>query len=300
MQRELFPPMPTQWNENHGVMIMEDDIFLNAWIDPDVINISKDISAKVYLQTTRGTGFQGSYLLRLPPGYEAGEESYPVLYWLHSGLQTSRSCHWALQFHGQKIEEGLMPKCIIVAPPGTETKAGVFSISNLTLRGKGGVQVLPQGRYIDNYDGTRPLATIIKNDLVNAIITRFRTIRHKSARWFEGSSMEGWITEPSIVALNNPDILCAASAIAPAVLWKMEDEAGDMPTRIPSGEKGFRLVEAMPRMINRMRDLKYNFQTKEAPGVGHYYQRILAEVEDSVWAWWMDEVAPQVVKPEVL
>jgi hypothetical protein len=61
-------------------------------------------------------GGQGSYLARLPPGYEEGNERYPVLIWLHGGMQTQRDAIWALQYYGRKMEEGKMPKTIIVAP----------------------------------------------------------------------------------------------------------------------------------------------------------------------------------------
>ncbi|CAK7223857.1 hypothetical protein SBRCBS47491_005351 [Sporothrix bragantina] len=304
MSRELFPPMPTWFNEDNGSKHVDLDIFLTAWIDSDIIGLPNDISAELYPQPTRGTGCQGSYLCRLPPGYEDSQERYPVLYWLHGGLQPSRSCQWALQFYGRKMEEGLMPKCIIIAP-----------------------QILPQGRYIDNYDGTRPLATITSKDLVNAVDKRYRTIQHKSARWIEGFSMGGYGTLH--VAFTYPEIFGAASAVAPAVLWVMEDESawmgrvnfgsnrdfwdhahpyyiagsnrervGDMPVRIFSGGEDKRLAEAIPRLVNRMRELNYNLQTREVPGAGHYYQKILGGLEDDfAWTWWQ-EVAKRVVQAE--
>jgi predicted ATP-grasp superfamily ATP-dependent carboligase len=52
-------------------------------------------------------------------------------------------------------------------------------------------QALPKGRYIDNFDGTRPIATILSHDLIKALDQKYRTIRHRSARWIEGFSMGG-------------------------------------------------------------------------------------------------------------
>ncbi|OJJ45564.1 hypothetical protein ASPZODRAFT_133400 [Penicilliopsis zonata CBS 506.65] len=303
MSRELFPPLPTWDKEDHAAKYVDRDNMLNAWIDPDILALAGDIYAQPYPQPTRGIGCLGTYLCRLPPGYEESEERYPVLFWLHGGMQTSRSCEWALRFYGRKMDEGLMPKCIVIAP-----------------------QMLPQGRYIDNYDGTRPLATIMSKDLVNAIDRRYRTIRHPSARWIEGFSMGGYGTLH--VALTYPEIFGAASALAPAVLWIMEDEpvslttptygashvfwdqahpyyvagvkrkeAGNMPIRVISGEKDTRLAVAIPRLVDRLRELEYNLQTQHVLGVGHYYEPLLAGVDDFAWTWWQ-EVAQHIVHPE--
>jgi endo-1,4-beta-xylanase len=110
-----------------------------------------------------------SYLIYLPPGYEAeSEKRYPVLYWLHGRGGNQRGTGNIAVDFDKSIREGTMPPLILV-----------------------GVNGLSFGSYVDKFDGTQPVQSVIVNDLIPHIDQTYRTKSEREFRGIEGFSMGG-------------------------------------------------------------------------------------------------------------
>ncbi len=110
-----------------------------------------------------------SYHVYLPPDYnEHVNEHYPVLYWLHGwGKGTKGISKITLIFNGA-IESGKIPPMIIVFPNGD------------------------MSMWCNWKDGTRPLETVIMEELIPDVDRHFKTIPTREGRLIEGFSMGGY------------------------------------------------------------------------------------------------------------
>ncbi|CAK7206461.1 hypothetical protein SEUCBS139899_009257 [Sporothrix eucalyptigena] len=227
---EVYPPIPPyrgRWHPSRTLL----DCYNHMWIDTDVWELPDCITYELYSQPTRGPGKQGSYLVVLPPGYDdkaIDGPRYPVLYWLHGGFSCSRHAAWSLQFYFRKMELGKMPPVILVAP-----------------------QSLPKGRFIDNYDGTRPLGEIMQKDLVKAIDERYRTIRHPSARWLEGHSAGGY--GAFNLGLKYPDVFGGAmSSLAGSFRTELAQEGVEVTYDTYNGSQAFFTANHTLTLLNKI------------------------------------------------
>ena len=107
------------------------------------------------------------YCLALPPGYDAGSEKYPVLYYLHGLFEHDRS--WS-EHSGQQTWESLT----------SQGKIGKFIV------------VMPEGGksfYVNSFDGRERYEDFFIQELIPAIDHKYRTIAKRrpaesaASRW---------------------------------------------------------------------------------------------------------------------
>ena len=164
----------------------------NEWVDPDH---SEPAGTHYHLYSTpsRGAGTQASCLIYLPPGYEKNQEQrYPVLYWLHGGAGSQREGAWMVEHIDAEIRSGALPPFLIVL-----------------------VQGLPDVRYINSKDGTRPVENVIVRDLIPHIDATYRTIATRQGRAIEGMSMGGF--GALRLGFKYPQLFATVSALAPSI-----------------------------------------------------------------------------------
>ena len=164
----------------------------NEWIDPDH---SQPSGTQYHLFSTpsRGANTQASCLIYLPPDYEKNPmKRYPVLYWLHGGSGSQIEGVWVVERIDAEIRSGALPPFLIVLPQG-----------------------LPDVRYINSKDGTRPVEDVILKDLLPHIDATYRTIATRKGRAIEGMSMGGYGTLH--LGLKHPELFGTVSALAPSI-----------------------------------------------------------------------------------
>ena len=266
-----------------------------SWVDP-VTRPPKDMSYRLYETKTRGSETLGSYLVSLPPGYDhSGRSRYPVLYWLHGGFGSARQGAVAVRVYRHAMEQGDMPKAIIVSP-----------------------QALPVGWYVNSKDGQRPVEDVIIKDLIPHIDMTYHTIPSKFGRGIEGFSMGGY--GALHLGFKYPEIFGGISAVAPSIMRSLEDEPlertyntfeGDSSyyhengpwalsnvnqmslqngntIRILSGADDDRLTECIDQLVSHLDHLDIQCESHETKGAGHDFPKILAGLEGSGFSYWRD------------
>ncbi len=164
----------------------------NEWVDPDH---SSPAGTQYHLFATpsRGTNTEASCLVYLPPDYDKNPaKRYPVLYWLHGGSGSQIEGAWMVEHIDAEIRAGTLPPFIVVLPQG-----------------------LPDVRYINSKDGTRPVEDVIIKDLVPHIDATYRTVATRKGRAIEGMSMGGYGTLH--LGLKYPELFGIVSALAPSI-----------------------------------------------------------------------------------
>jgi endo-1,4-beta-xylanase len=164
----------------------------NEWIDPDH---SEPAGTHYHLFATpsRGVGTQASCLIYLPPDYEKNaNQHFPVLYWLHGGAGSQREGAWMVGRIDAEIRSGSLPPFVVVL-----------------------VQGLPDVRYINSKDGTRPVENVIIHDLIPHIDSTYRTIATRQGRAIEGMSMGGF--GALRLGFKYPRLFGTVSALAPSI-----------------------------------------------------------------------------------
>jgi endo-1,4-beta-xylanase len=133
-----------------------------------------------------------SYLIYLPPGYDQGEQRYPVIYWLHGlGGSPSRGGPSFAKDLDEAIRAGDAPPAIVVSVNGLE-----------------------YSRWYDSKDGTMPVDTVFIKDLIPHIDATYRTIDAREGRAVEGFSMGGF--GAIRFGFKYPDVFAAATSISGA------------------------------------------------------------------------------------
>jgi len=164
----------------------------NEWIDPDH-GEPAGTHYHLYATPSRGVGTQASCLIYLPPGYEKNaSQRFPVLYWLHGGAGSQREGAWMVERIDAEIRSGSLPPFLVVL-----------------------VQGLPDVRYINSKDGTRPVENVIVRDLIPHIDATYRTIATRQGRAIEGMSMGGF--GALRLGFKYPQLFGSVSALAPSI-----------------------------------------------------------------------------------
>ncbi|CAI7673642.1 unnamed protein product [Penicillium bialowiezense] len=245
-----------------------------SWVDP-VTRPPKDMSYHLYETKARGIETFGSYLVSLPPGARQGSI--------------------AVQVYRRAMEQGDMPKAIIVSP-----------------------QALPVGWYVNSKDGQRPVEDVIINDLIPHIDTNFHTISSKFGRGIEGFSMGGY--GALHLGFKYPEIFGGISAVAPSIMMSLEDEPlertyntfeedsfyyyangpwalssmnqmalqNGTSIRILSGADDDRLTQCIDQLVDHLHHLGIKSDSFETKGAGHDFPKILAGLEESAFSYWRD------------
>lgn len=161
-----------------------------AWLEPDQSEPAGMKYRAFYSKAAKG---EVSYLIYLPPDYEtAKNKRYPVVYWLHGRGGHQRAAGGAAGKWDAAIKAGRAAPVILV-----------------------GVNGLPYSSYVDSFDGTTPVQTMIVNDLIPHIDATYRTIAQREARAIEGFSMGG-AGAPKI-GFRHPELFGVVSLLAGAL-----------------------------------------------------------------------------------
>lgn len=111
-----------------------------------------------------------SYHIYKPATYETEPTSrYPVVYWLHGSGGGLPGIPRVASLFDAAILAGKTPSCLVVFVNG-----------------------LPEGMYVDWKDGSAPIESMIINELIPHIDTKYRTIADREARLLDGYSMGGY------------------------------------------------------------------------------------------------------------
>ncbi|MDP3072927.1 MAG: alpha/beta hydrolase fold domain-containing protein [Opitutaceae bacterium] len=136
------------------------------WLDS---NRDEPAGMKYRTFTSKLAATDVSYLIYLPPGYEANAaQRYPVVYWLHGrgGSQTGAAT-FASRLDAV-ITSGKAPGMIVIGVNGRKISS-----------------------WVDAFDGKSPLQSVIVKELIPHIDDTYRTIAKREARAIEGFSMGG-------------------------------------------------------------------------------------------------------------
>jgi len=152
---------------------------------------------------SKAAGEKVSYLLYLPPDYEAAKDKrYPVVYWLHGigGAQTGVPA--MAERLTKAITDNKTPPMIVVYVNG-----------------------MIRSSYVDSADGKTPVETVTIKELIPHIDATYRTIATRAGRMVEGFSMGGggaakW-------GFKHPDLFGSISIIDGA-LHSPDDTSGKM------------------------------------------------------------------------
>lgn len=173
-----------------------------TWVDP-VTAVPPGCHYVKYPTLQRGSGTEGSCIVYLPENYDKTSERYPVIYYLHGGNGNQREGRWMVSRIDRAIREGRMQPVIIVMP-----------------------HAMPIGWYLNGRMEnakvtTGPIEDVLIKDLIPYIDSHYRTIATREGRGIEGFSMGGCGTMR--LAFKYPDLFCAASSVAGAVVaWDEE------------------------------------------------------------------------------
>jgi endo-1,4-beta-xylanase len=111
-----------------------------------------------------------SYYIYLPPGYEAGNERYPVVYWFHGAYGRPYSATPVVSRLDAAIRAGAAPEMIVVS---------CIDPTGLSM-------------WTNSRDGRLPMETVIIDELIPHVDNTYRTIPDRSGRGIEGFSMGGY------------------------------------------------------------------------------------------------------------
>jgi enterochelin esterase-like enzyme len=269
----------------------------NLWVDP-VTEEPAGTHYRLFPTPARGPGARASYLVYLPPEYEAlRSRRYPVLYWLHGGGGSQREGTWMVGKIDERIRTGALPPFIIVL-----------------------VQGLPDVRYINSKDGTRPVEDVIIKDLIPHVDATYRTVAARASRAIEGMSMGGFgalrlgfkfpelfgtvsalapsltemKTQPFFVTEPFGDDQQYYDAVGPWTIVKSHAAAirGRTTVRLLVGDQD-KLLPAVRRYSDLLRSLRIDHEFAVAPGAEHRYDQIIEHLPSDALAFWRRAFARQ-------
>lgn len=111
-----------------------------------------------------------SFHVYTPPAYDAEpQRRFPVLYWLHGSGSPTAGIAAVSNWFASAMGRGDLAPMIVVFPNG-----------------------MPNGMYCDAADGSRPMETVIMQELIPHVDATFRTIADRRGRIVEGFSMGGY------------------------------------------------------------------------------------------------------------
>ncbi len=115
-------------------------------------------------------GGKVSYYIYLPPGYEAGDKRYPVIYWFHGAYGRPYSASPVVKRLDAAIRAGEAPEMIVVS---------CIDPTGLSM-------------WTESKDGRLPMETLLIKELIPHIDRSYRTVSDRSGRGIEGFSMGGY------------------------------------------------------------------------------------------------------------
>jgi len=209
--------------------------------------------------TSSAVGETVGYTIYLPPSYYTSSKVYPVIYFLHGSL--GNECNYVSKNNAggspnnvvTLVENGSIPETILVAP-------------------NGGAQT--------NYNGAS--ATMIINELIPHIDSKYKTISSRNGRALEGFSMGGFGTTQFGFA--NSDKFCSIIPMAGANLNNFESnlskiKSNGLKVRYVTGaldqsigiNQGYNVI--VDRLISE--GIMSTSDAIKVPGVGHNQQGLI-------------------------
>lgn len=267
----------------------------DLWIDPDKSEPA-GTSYKLFPTPSRGPSTEASYLIYLPPDYATAKlRRYPVLYWLHGGAGSQREGAWMVERIDREIRAAKLQPLIVVL-----------------------VQGLPDVRYINTKDGTRPVEDVIILDLIPHIDATYRTIPQRTSRGIEGMSMGGY--GALRLGFKYPELFGAVSGLAPSITemkdepaivtepfgndqafydavgpWTMAREhasniRGKSSVRLLGGDQD-KLLPYFRNYSELLSSLQIEHQFAIAPGAHHMYNEIIEQLPFDALVFWNTALA---------
>ena len=156
-----------------------------------------------------------SFHVYTPPQYDQQPlRRFPVLYWLHGAGSASAGIAPMTNWFASAMAAGDLAPMIVVFPNG-----------------------MPYGMYCDAADGSRPIETVIIDELIPHVDATLRTIPSRRGRILEGFSMGGFGT--ARFGAKHCELFAGISILA----------AGPMQTDFPNAPEGAPIPPAMREMI---------------------------------------------------
>ncbi len=149
-----------------------------------------------------------SYHIYAPPEYDTQTmQRFPVLYWLHGSGSATAGISTVSNWFASAMSRGDVPPMLVVFPNGW-----------------------PNGMYCDAADGTRPVETVIIQDLIPHVDATFRTIANRRGRIVEGFSMGGY--GAGRFGFKRSDLFAAASMLGAGPV-QLDFMQGPIGTNVP-------------------------------------------------------------------
>lgn len=136
------------------------------WTTPPVT--APRVQYRTFQSAAAGTAV--SFHIYTPPAYDAPTaQRFPVLYWLHGSGSATAGIAPVSNWFGSAMARGDLPPMLVVFPNG-----------------------MPNGMYCNAANGSRPMETVIIEELIPHVDATFRTIASRRGRIVEGFSMGGY------------------------------------------------------------------------------------------------------------
>ena len=239
-----------------------------------------------------------------PPGYEKGNNKYPVLYLQHGWGENETS--WVIQgktglIMDNMIAEGRIKPFIVVmtygmtntggrpggggprpaAPAGGAPAAGgappaAGGANNPAPRpaggGMGAAGVVPNGITAGEPTGVGAFQTVLIDELIPYVDSHFRTIANRDNRAMAGLSMGGF--ETHTITLAKPDVfgywgLLSGGNYNPT---ELQDKTKPKHIFISYGSKETGGANGLPKVEQDLKAASYNVTTYVSPSTAHEFQ----------------------------
>ena len=134
-----------------------------------------------------------SYYIYLPPGYESGDQRYPVVYWLHGAYGRPYSATPIVSRLDRAIRAGDAREMIVVS---------CIDPTGLSM-------------WSNSKDGRLPMETVIIDELIPHVDATYRTVATRDGRAIEGFSMGGY--GAALLGARHHDVFSSISVLAGAL-----------------------------------------------------------------------------------
>lgn len=184
------------------------------------------LGAQVYSQPGRVESFsfdsaalnsRKSVNLYLPPGYDEGDNSYPVIYllrgheseWFDDTSSPTRRGRSARKIADELIMSGAMPPVILALPPLSSEDREVIAL---------GIN-LPNPKKVSGHPGIGPgrFEDFLVREVIPEVDRRYRTIAAREYRGVDGFSLGGFAAVS--LALRFPELFASVGAYEASFLW---------------------------------------------------------------------------------
>ena len=242
----------------------------------------------------KSTNLQKVAVVYTPPGYEKGNTKYPVLYLQHGWGENETS--WGVQgktnlIMDNMIAEGRIKPFIVVMtygmtntgapigrrppPPASAPAAGATPpppAPRPAGGGMGAAGVVTVGNTAGEPTGVGAFQTVLLDELIPYVDSRFRTIANRNNRAMAGLSMGGF--ETHTITLAKPDVFGYWGLLSGGNYNPTQLEGKTKPKHIfiSYGSKEANGANGLPKVEADLKAAGYNVTTYVSPGTAHEFQ----------------------------